>query len=66
MIDRQIDGHGCNWLLRCPDAASVIQGRVSTMPANFGESLGGVSLAVANLKAASAQGFGVSEAAATP
>lgn len=32
------------------------------MPASFGESLGGASLAVANLKAASAQGFGVSEA----
>jgi hypothetical protein len=32
------------------------------VPASFGENLGGVSLAVSNLKAASAQGFGISEA----
>jgi hypothetical protein len=32
------------------------------MPASFGESLSGASLAVASLKAASAQGFSVNEA----
>jgi hypothetical protein len=32
------------------------------VPASFGQGLGGASMAVANLKAASAQGFGISEA----